>query len=432
MRKYLVLPKDHRIYRGRYCLDGELKLKDVSLHTSDKQVAEQRLNEIIREEERERAGIIPPRALREGAQKELTKHLKEYIADLKARGRDELYICHLEKRIEKLLDECKWQFARDITANSFQTWRSQQEKAAKTLNEYLAGVSSFLVWMERNGRLLSNPLKIVGKVETRGKEERIRRAFTDDEVSRLLLVAGERKVVYLTALFTGLRRGELLALQWGDVIFEGKHPFIKVRASTTKNHRAALIPLREELVLELQKIRPQNFSQGGQVFYKLMPKMKTFRSDLMKAKIPFIDEQGRRADFHALRYTLATNLGKLGVPLAVAMQVMRHSDPNLTTKTYTDASQLPMQGAIDLLPNYGPKMAASVGQVGCPGSLIGSPRRGILGSNETSAVTVHENGKPEKKAFFRGENENLSRLDIHGQDGKKVGPVGFEPTTKGL
>jgi hypothetical protein len=34
--------------------------------------------------------------------------------------------------------------------------------------------------------------------------------------------------------------------------------------------------------------------------------MDRFRKDLEAAEIPYVDEQGRRADFHALRHTLAT------------------------------------------------------------------------------------------------------------------------------
>jgi len=63
--------------------------------------------------------------------------------------------------------------------------------------------------MQRQERIIANPLLGVKKVETRGKEVRVRRAFTDDDFGRLLAVAGERKVVYLAAWLTGLRRSEL-------------------------------------------------------------------------------------------------------------------------------------------------------------------------------------------------------------------------------
>jgi integrase len=52
------------------------------------------------------------------------------------------------------------------------------------------------------------------------------------------------------------------------------------------------------------------------------------KSDLKKAGIPY-KENGRYADFHALRHTLGTNLSSRNVPPRVAMELMRHSDIRL-------------------------------------------------------------------------------------------------------
>ena len=68
--------------------------------------------------------------------------------------------------------------------------------------------------------------------------------------------------------------------------------------------------------------------------------------------IPYIDEHGRRADFHALRHTLATNLARNGVLPRVAMEFMRHNEMRLTNKTYTDVTCLPMAEAAEMLPRF--------------------------------------------------------------------------------
>ena len=70
-----------RMYRGRYRLDGETQITDVPLHTNDKQVARQKLAEIIRERERERQGIIAPKQQRDAAQRPLKGHIADFIAD---------------------------------------------------------------------------------------------------------------------------------------------------------------------------------------------------------------------------------------------------------------------------------------------------------------------------------------------------------------
>jgi len=85
---------------------------------------------------------------------------------------------------------------------------------------------------------------------------------------------------------------------------------------------------------------------------KMLPRMWKMKKDLERAQIPYI-ENGRRADFHALRHTLATNLVRLNVAPRVAMQILRHSDISLTMNHYTDASQLPIMEAIEKLPTFG-------------------------------------------------------------------------------
>lgn len=54
-----------RMYRGKYRLDPREKIKDVPLHTNDKQVAQQKLRKVLEEEQAERAGFIRPKKQRE-------------------------------------------------------------------------------------------------------------------------------------------------------------------------------------------------------------------------------------------------------------------------------------------------------------------------------------------------------------------------------
>lgn len=55
-------------------------------------------------------------------------------------------------------------------------------------------------------RLESNPLAKVEQIDTRGKQVRESRAFTEDELKRLFAVAGRRLPAYLALLYTGMRR----------------------------------------------------------------------------------------------------------------------------------------------------------------------------------------------------------------------------------
>jgi len=342
-----------RLYRGRYRLEGDTKITDVPLHTTDKRVAQQKLEEIVRQKQLEGAGLLPPEAQSIAQQTPLLDHLKDYLADLSAMGRDPEYIYIVDKQIRKLLQECRWTTLPSVTPDSFLRWRSQQRgKAPKTLNDYLASLSGLLRWMERNERLEKNPLRLVQKVQTNGRQVRHRRAFTHEEMQRLLAIAGARKVVYLAAVYTGLRRGELSKLLKTDLHLDAKQPFMNVRASTTKNHKQATIAIHPDLLPELQNLLATLPARESRVFADLLPTMDTFRADLKAAGIEFVDAQGRRADFHALRHTLATNLMLAGTSPRIAMEIMRHSDIKLTTKTYTDAGLLPVADNVINLPSF--------------------------------------------------------------------------------
>jgi integrase len=158
-------------------------------------------------------------------------------------------------------------------------------------------------------------------------------------------------LAYLLAAHTGLRRSELEALEWGDVVLDVPQPHLRVRAATTKNHKAATPPLHGDLIGRLRELRSQSGGAADKVLERCPP-MAQLKADLKKAGIPFQDEQGRQADFHALRHTFGTRLSVAGVPPRTAMELMRHSDLRLTMKVYTDGSLLPTDSAILKLPGF--------------------------------------------------------------------------------
>src|SRR5690606_10532698 len=102
---------------------------------------------------------------------------------------------------------------------------------------------------------------------------------------------------------------------------------------------------------ELRLIHPGELLQHQRVFRRL-PEMETYKADLHRAEVAYVDRAGRRADFHALRKTFCTNLHRGGVPPRVAMAWMRHSDMKLTMRTYTDETALPLREALDHLPSF--------------------------------------------------------------------------------
>jgi hypothetical protein len=110
--------------------------------------------------------------------------------------------------------------------------------------------------------------------------------------------------------------------------------------------------MHPELAAEFRKSEvPSNLALRVFVGSKY-PTRYTRQRDFKNAGIPHIDQHGRIADLHALRHTLNTRLQSAGVGMRTAMEVMRHSDPRLTSRTYTDATALPTTEAIGMLPSF--------------------------------------------------------------------------------
>ena len=77
---------------------------------------------------------------------------------------------------------------------------------------------------------------------------------------------------------------------WGDAKLDGANPAIKIRASISKNHREANLPLHPDVVAALLKMRPQGWQPDQKIFAGLYPGYKHFYADLKAAGIDFVDE----------------------------------------------------------------------------------------------------------------------------------------------
>ena len=78
------------------------------------------------------------------------------------------------------------------------------------------------------------------------------------------------------------------------------------------------------------------------------------KPDLEAAGIPYVDDAGRFADFHALRHSFITHLGRAdGVHFKTAQELAGHSTPTLTAR-YTHGFKGDEVAAVNALPDLSP------------------------------------------------------------------------------
>jgi integrase len=399
MTRYIFQPNSHgmrlRLWSARIRLDGWTKPRTFALRVADKRVAEQKLEKLLQELQQEAAGIIAPRLMRDAAQTPIADHLSAFLADLRAKGRSKNTLTKYQNCIPKLCNRCRWVMVREITAQSFCDWRARSGLRPKTVNDLLGAIRVLLNWMEQNQLVRGNPLKHVGLVDNSNRLA-FRRALSSADAQALLDKApSHRAVVYLTVLYTGLRRAELNGLKWEDFTLDASPPCLRVPSSISKNRKASVHYLRPELVSALVAFRKSDATPVDFVFRGLVPRVPTFKGDLDRAGIPFEDDKGRRVDLHALRTTFGTMLAVSGVSLQSTKALMRHSDVKLTLRVYTDESHLPVRQAMDTLPSLSLHTAllpALAGAVSGPrGSFcVASSRNSRLPQVSLSGAPRHE------------------------------------------
>ena len=287
-------PNGSRLFRLRFrSSDG--RCHDEPLRTHIKEVAEVLARKRIDETERELAGLIAPKLMRETAACPIAELVAEFVAHLERAGRCDDHVRHNRHRLLALFADCRCRFTRDMTAELFKKWRERQTALSpKTQNEYLGHAAAFFNWLVRSERIERNPLASVGKVATAGAETFKRRALTKEEFSRFMERCGKRRLVYFVACCTGLRRGEMRQLLWSDIHLDDPEPFIELRPETTKNREGGRIPLLPALAALLREKRAGGVHVSGRVFATGLPRVETLAKDLAACGISVNDEALRQ------------------------------------------------------------------------------------------------------------------------------------------
>ena len=219
-----------------------------------------------------------------------------------------------------------------------------------TINRELGLLSAALNWAKRDLEWqLPNP--ILGR-RLRPPEGRLR-WLSREEADRLVAVAGQlSRAKYLSdfleiALHTGMRRGEILGLEWARVdLAEG---LIYLHGKHQKNGKVGSVPLNETAKSALRRrddFRQQHCPDSNWVFAqkngeRIQSVKKSFASACAAAGI---------ADFriHDLRHCCAAWLVQAGVSIRAVAELLRHTDIRITMR-YAHLAPETVRAAVSVL-----------------------------------------------------------------------------------
>lgn len=202
-----------------------------------------------------------------------------------------------------------------------------------------------------NGKLDRNPCQGM-KIKVPETEQKV---LTNSEVEKLLY---EAKVtnhrfysIWLVALFTGMRSGELYALRWSDLDFETQAISVsrswsnKNGYTTTKNQKTRIVPISNDLLVFLKELKLQ---RGHDEF--VLPHLSEWsRGDAASVLRGFCSSiKLTQIRFHDLRATFITNLLARGESLVRVMAIVGHEDMD-TTNVYVRKAGIELTGGTEKL-----------------------------------------------------------------------------------
>jgi len=228
--------------------------------------------------------------------------------------------------------------------------KDTQNYKATTINRKINSLRSFFKFLISQGYIISNP---AAPVTAPKKPERIPIYLKEDDLKKLI-EAPEKyskdhkvrdKLILETFIYTGIRRSELLHLNWIDVDFGLRVLSIK----HGKGDKQRNIPLNDILQKDLWgylqtrlplKIQCLFISDEGNRLST------TALQQMFTRYIHLTGLSGKGYTIHKLRHSFATMLIKRNVNLIAIQELMGHTDIN-STKIYTHIDMRDLRQQID-------------------------------------------------------------------------------------
>ena len=224
------------------------------------------------------------------------------------------------------------------------------ENSQKSLLKMIRRIFEMAV---EEGIIISNPTRgLVVKIP-----QREQKVLTATEAETFLKVAQTTShrfyPVWVVALMTGMRSGEMYALKWSDVDLESntisvtKQWTSKDGFEPTKTRESRVVPISLELRTFLAELKLKNLSLDSDF---VLPHLKEWTNgEQAQVTKEFCRSLGiSEIKFHDLRATFITNLLTQGVPLVTVMAIVGHRKIS-TTDVYLRLAGVNVKGATNQL-----------------------------------------------------------------------------------
>jgi len=245
--------------------------------------------------------------------------------------------------------------------------------APKTIKNYLGFISDVLGYAVKMDVISDNPCRKVTVPKGDQKEKPI---YSVEEISKLLSGLENAplryKVFFNLIAYGGLRKGEMLGLEWHDIDFENnvvsvvrtsnhttRHGTFTDTPKTKKSRRSIKVSKRViELLKELQNEQNEKAETYGS---KWMPTERVFTTEfggVMGNAAPYdwLKKFCKKNDIpfygiHSFRHFVASVLVNGGLDVTTVSRTLGHSNPTTTLNIYSHFFQTAQAKAAEVMEN---------------------------------------------------------------------------------
>ena len=251
---------------------------------------------------------------------------------------------------------------KEISSLQIENWLIRTKKSKSIKNECLKFGKAVYNYAIKHRVCEYNPFLMVDKLKLeKPKHTRlsIENAFKILELCKDIYP--DFYVILITALFTGMREGELLALKWSDIDFNNKELTVqrqytqyelKEKLKTESSYRK--IDLTPELVNILKKHKKDSKILSSFVFVNRAGNLHNPRNLIQRRFEPLLEKMfgdKKYMRFHDLRGTYVDFLLKEGVPLKYIQKSLGHANYLTTMNNYSETIQEVHEHAVNVLDN---------------------------------------------------------------------------------
>lgn len=239
-------------------------------------------------------------------------------------------------RLRKIRPDFDGRVADTIKPEDIDAWLSANTKTPATSNRYRALFSLILREALRNGKVSSNPARLVRQKK---EENGVIRWLTEKEEQALRAVIPPEHLPELDiALGTGMRLSEQYGLRWASVDLERR----EVTLDRTKNYSGRTIPMSASVKAAFRSLKERNpKAKPNSLVFDGMPR--AWWEDALKAS------KVAKYRWHDHRHTFCSRLAMKGANLKVIQTLAGHKTITMTAR-YAHLDDTALRAAVDMLP----------------------------------------------------------------------------------